>query len=149
MATWKAVERAVAATIGGTRIPVSGRARGDAPDIAHPLWSVEVKHRKKLPGFFAEKIEAAETLGFEGVSMVEDETTCFIIVTRLDNLRNDQNDPCKVILYTDLRVTLPALALEAVDQALASRKTGQVPLCVFHQTNQKISDSYVLVYYPL
>ena len=40
---WKAVEREVAADFGGKRVPVSGRARGDAPDIDCPNYSVEVK----------------------------------------------------------------------------------------------------------
>jgi hypothetical protein len=31
------------------RVPVSGRARRDAPGIAHPRLALEVKHRKSLP----------------------------------------------------------------------------------------------------
>jgi hypothetical protein len=46
---WKRNERAIAARLGGTRVPVTGRQRGDAPDIAHPVYSVEVKARKSLP----------------------------------------------------------------------------------------------------
>jgi len=33
-ATWKASERRMAAKMGGVRVPVSGRQRGDQPDIA-------------------------------------------------------------------------------------------------------------------
>ncbi len=40
---WKQVEREIAADFGGRRVPVSGRQRGDAPDIDHPLYSIEVK----------------------------------------------------------------------------------------------------------
>ena len=35
---WKATERRIAALLGGRRVPVSGRGRGDQPDVAHP-WS--------------------------------------------------------------------------------------------------------------
>lgn len=46
---WKAFERRVAAILGGRRVPVTGRSRGDAPDIAHPLYAVEVKHWTRQP----------------------------------------------------------------------------------------------------
>ena len=49
MTTWKVLERKLAAILGGERVPVNGRRRGDVPDIAHPTLSIEVKHRKKLP----------------------------------------------------------------------------------------------------
>lgn len=49
--TWKATERAIAARLAGQRVPVSGRARGDSPDIAHPRLSIEVKHRATLPAW--------------------------------------------------------------------------------------------------
>jgi len=48
---WKATERAVAAHLGGRRVPITGRQRGDAPDVAHPTYSIEVKHRRILPGW--------------------------------------------------------------------------------------------------
>jgi len=50
-APWKRVETAIAARLGGQRIPVSGRGRGDQPDIAHPTFAVEVKLRGSLPGW--------------------------------------------------------------------------------------------------
>lgn len=50
-AGWKNGERRVAALIGGTRVPVTGRARGDAPDISHEWLSTEVKCRKALPSW--------------------------------------------------------------------------------------------------
>ena len=43
---WKAFERWLAAFLGGRRVPITGRARGDAPDIAHPTLSIEAKVRK-------------------------------------------------------------------------------------------------------
>ena len=58
-ATWKRTERAVADRLGGQRVPVSGRARGDAPDIRHPLLSLEVKHRKSLPAWLLNAMQQA------------------------------------------------------------------------------------------
>lgn len=41
--TWKHAELEIAALLGGERVPVTGRQRGDAPDIDHPTLSIEVK----------------------------------------------------------------------------------------------------------
>lgn len=49
MPDWKRDERRAAAALGGTRVPVSGRARGETPDVAHELWAIECKTRKALP----------------------------------------------------------------------------------------------------
>jgi hypothetical protein len=57
---WKSCERKVAALLGGKRIPVSGRTRGDAPDILHSSLSIEVKSRKKLPGWIEDAMQQAE-----------------------------------------------------------------------------------------
>jgi hypothetical protein len=51
--TWKASERRMAARMGGKRVPVSGRQRGDQPDIADatiadiPL-SIEHKYGRRI-----------------------------------------------------------------------------------------------------
>jgi hypothetical protein len=37
--TWKKSERDAAETLGGKRIPVTGRHSGDVPDIEHPMSS--------------------------------------------------------------------------------------------------------------
>jgi len=57
--TWKANERAVAAILGGHRVPITGRQRGDAPDVAHDWLSVECKHRKILPAWIADALDQA------------------------------------------------------------------------------------------
>lgn len=49
--TWKHTERVVAALLNGQRVPVSGRARGSTPDVAHPRLSIEVKHRAIIPAW--------------------------------------------------------------------------------------------------
>ena len=59
--TWKATERTIAGRLGGQRVPVSGRSRGDAPDIAHPRLSIECKHRKSLPAWLLEAMAQAVT----------------------------------------------------------------------------------------
>lgn len=41
---WKYWERKIADYIGGKRVPVTGRTRGDAPDIEHNWLSPEVKY---------------------------------------------------------------------------------------------------------
>lgn len=40
---WKQHESNWAELLGGKRVPVSGRGRGDQPDVAHERFSVEVK----------------------------------------------------------------------------------------------------------
>jgi hypothetical protein len=57
---WKRSERRIAALLGGRRIPVTGRQRGDVPDIYHPRLSVEVKSRKKLPDWIEDALQQAE-----------------------------------------------------------------------------------------
>lgn len=57
--TWKAVERSIASLIGGKRVPVSGRQRGESPDIAHNWLSIEVKHRRKLPKWIHDALDQA------------------------------------------------------------------------------------------
>lgn len=42
---WKSDEREIAKLLGGERVPVSGRQRGWAPDIAHKWLAPEVKSR--------------------------------------------------------------------------------------------------------
>jgi hypothetical protein len=60
MKSWKECERRVAALIGGRRVPLSGRGRGDSPDVAHDRLSVEVKSREKLPAWIHNGMRQAE-----------------------------------------------------------------------------------------
>ena len=46
--TWKQAERDWAEFLGGVRVPITGRARGDEPDIRHDRFSIEVKAGKVL-----------------------------------------------------------------------------------------------------
>jgi len=56
---WKRTERRTAAILGGERVPITGRQRGDAPDVAHPWLSIECKHRKRLPVWIIDAMSQA------------------------------------------------------------------------------------------
>jgi hypothetical protein len=60
MTTWKNVERKIAALLGGQRVPITGRSRGSAPDIAHRLFSIEVKHREAFPDWLMDAFRQAD-----------------------------------------------------------------------------------------
>ena len=47
-ATWKAWERFWGLALGGRRVPVTGRTRGDAPDVEHDRYAIEVKYGRVL-----------------------------------------------------------------------------------------------------
>ena len=51
---WKRWERKIAKYINGERIPITGRQRGDVPDIRHAWLTPEIKSRKKLPNWLFE-----------------------------------------------------------------------------------------------
>jgi hypothetical protein len=57
---WKATARRIAALVGGRCVPVSGRGRGDQPDIAHSWLSLEVKDRATLPAWLLDALDQAE-----------------------------------------------------------------------------------------
>lgn len=57
---WKHAERRIADFIGGKRVPVSGRGRGDQPDIDHAWLAVEAKYRKELPKWLFDAMDQAE-----------------------------------------------------------------------------------------
>ncbi len=62
---WKRTERAVASLLGTRRVPVTGRSRGDVPDVEHRWLSIEVKHRKKLPEWIKDAVRQAEAAADE------------------------------------------------------------------------------------
>lgn len=63
---WKRTERAVARALGGARVPVTGRARGDVADVAHPRFAVEVKHRASLPRWLLAAVAQARAAARDG-----------------------------------------------------------------------------------
>lgn len=60
MKSWKAGERVIAARLGGVRVPVNGRARGSAPDVAHEDLAIEIKTRAGIPDWLEEALLQAE-----------------------------------------------------------------------------------------
>ena len=56
---WKRTERQVAKELGGVRVPITGRQRGDAPDVAHADYSIEVKYRQRIPAWILDGMEQA------------------------------------------------------------------------------------------
>lgn len=58
--TWKNVELALARLLDGSRVPITGRARGSTPDIEHSDYSIEVKHRKAIPEWIKDAMNQAE-----------------------------------------------------------------------------------------
>ena len=56
---WKACERRVAKYIGGERVPITGRQRGDVPDIKHAWLCPEVKYRQKISKFLHDAMRQA------------------------------------------------------------------------------------------
>lgn len=64
--TWKAFERRVASLLGGVRVPVSGRARGDAPDVKHELYAIECKLTSRPSVFIANAMRQAKASATPG-----------------------------------------------------------------------------------
>ena len=56
---WKKKESQVAAYIGGERVPITGRQRGDVPDIKHAWLCPEVKYREKISEFLHDAMRQA------------------------------------------------------------------------------------------
>lgn len=57
---WKRAERELAERVGGRRVPVTGRARGDVPDIDHPWLSIEAKSWSAMPERVVDALRQAE-----------------------------------------------------------------------------------------
>ncbi len=69
MKDWKACERRIAEILGGQRIPVTGRHRGETPDIEHAALSIEVKSRKSLPVWLLKALNQAQAASKDGKKM--------------------------------------------------------------------------------
>ena len=59
--TWKGAETVWGELLGGQRVPVTGRARGHAPDVAHERYAIEIKkvgHGKRNPYLTSKMLDA-------------------------------------------------------------------------------------------
>lgn len=63
---WKQAERELAEHVGGRRVPVSGRGRGDVPDIAHDWLSIEAKSWSAMPERVVSALRQAEAANVGG-----------------------------------------------------------------------------------
>jgi hypothetical protein len=63
---WKQAERELALVVGGCRVPVSGRARGDVPDIEHRWLSIEAKSWSAMPERVLDALRQAEAANVTG-----------------------------------------------------------------------------------
>lgn len=64
--TWKQVERKVAEYFGGRRVPITGRTRGDVPDVRANGLCIEVKERQAFPKWVENAMEQATMAGEAG-----------------------------------------------------------------------------------
>lgn len=69
--SWKRAERMIAERLGGERLPITGRARGSAPDVQAPWCTAEVKTRRRLPLWLTEAVsQAAASAGDDQLPIV-------------------------------------------------------------------------------
>ena len=96
MSAWKSFERRIASYIGGDaeRVPVSGRARGNAPDISHSWMSIECKYRQNVPEWIKDAMRQA-VASKVGVQMPVvflgekgDKTGNTLVIVRLEDFRD-------------------------------------------------------------
>ena len=91
MKDWKACERRIAKLLGGRRVPVSGRTRGESPDVEHQTLSVECKSRNKLPTWIEDAMKQAEASAKDGrlpVAVLHQDRAPYaesLVVLRLDD----------------------------------------------------------------
>lgn len=149
MSTWKAVERKIAEILNEQwvsygykgsieRIPVTGRISGDIPDVSHPFYAIEIKHRATIP----KSLKKASEYGIIPASSKA-------LVGRLKNLKHPaemgqimmefaKNDE---FAYTYLMDN--TLVDKARIQALRAAETLRLSYCllIFHEKGMKYEDS--------
>lgn len=67
MTAWKRTERAIAKRLGGKRVGITGSA---TPDVVTETLAVEVKHRKRLPGWLTAAVRQAAINGNDRLPLV-------------------------------------------------------------------------------
>jgi hypothetical protein len=170
--TWKSVERAIAKVLRDSwevanpdysgpkidRVPITGRGRGSAPDIYHPMFSIEVKHRKSLPKWLKEEFEMGSNGSIWATgrgrwrAKLKDLVMYFNTVKDIQhfNFAEEQvyggNDPEPYVPHKQL----PAEFIDAFVQAAASTEGDptKVGLVILHEKAMKYEDSLVFVVMP-
>jgi hypothetical protein len=95
---WKKAERRIAELLGGRRVPVSGRQRGDVPDVDHPILSIEVKTRRSIPAWLEDAMKQAEASARDGqvpVAVLHEHGQRYrdaFVVVRLSDLEEGEVD---------------------------------------------------------
>lgn len=92
--TWKASERRFAELLGGVRVPVTGRQRGAAPDIAHAIYAIEHKYGRVMSARMVEAVEQAEASAADSAKRGEFKTP---LVT-IENVRAGKRDNGRFVL---------------------------------------------------
>ena len=87
--TWKRHEREWAELLGGKRVPVSGRQRGDQPDVAHPDYSIECKAGAVLSTRVLDGMEQA-------IAAMKDGQTPIVCIS--NRKKGGQNTSAKYVL---------------------------------------------------
>ena len=86
---WKQQERNWADMLGGKRVPVSGRQRGDQPDVAHPDYSIECKAGAVLSTRVLDGMEQA-------IAAMKDGQTPIVCIS--NRKKGGQNTSAKYVL---------------------------------------------------
>ena len=86
---WKQQERNWADMLGGKRVPVSGRQRGDQPDVAHPDYSIECKAGAVLSTRVLDGMEQA-------IAAMKDRQTPIVCIS--NRKKGGQNTSAKYVL---------------------------------------------------
>lgn len=153
--TWKKVELEIAKILsnqskkksGIRRIPVTGRQRGDTPDISHPTVSVEVKHRQSIPKWIVNLLEEEHFArsvwgGYNYTVFDEFKCVLFRLSEGLPNLKKITEH--NLYLNAD---PLPLWINTAVAQARAARcDAHKACLVVLHQKGWQYSNSVCILF---
>lgn len=84
----------MAAALGGVRVPITGRGRGSAPDIAHERYAIEHKFGRVMSARMVEAIEQAEAAAEEAARAGKFKTP---LVT-IENVRAGRRDNGRFVL---------------------------------------------------
>lgn len=83
-------------------MPVSGRGRGDGPDVAHGRLAIECKHRASLPGWLLDAMRQARVASTDHKAPVvilhghgsrHDDNLCVLRVSDLAAILDELGNP--------------------------------------------------------